>query len=78
MGMSPGFMDSQHWTRACYRLLEKFQHLTKGAAKGPTSTYQPLLAGRRYLQSRGLSSKHGSCFPVDNSGDKLSSRFRQS
>ncbi|MFW9996280.1 MAG: hypothetical protein ACFFD4_29835 [Candidatus Odinarchaeota archaeon] len=25
-----------------------------GAAKGPTSTYQPLLAGWRYLQSRGF------------------------
>ncbi|MHA2298866.1 MAG: hypothetical protein ACXAEU_12645 [Candidatus Hodarchaeales archaeon] len=44
-------MDSQHWTRACYRLQEKLQHLTKGAAKGPTNTYQPLLAEWRYLQS---------------------------
>jgi hypothetical protein len=49
-----------------------------GAAKGPTTTYQPLLTGRRYFQSRGLSSKQGSCFPVDNSGDKLTSRFHQS
>jgi hypothetical protein len=27
----------------------KLQYLTKGAAKGPTSTYQLVLAGRRYL-----------------------------
>ncbi|MFW9993882.1 MAG: hypothetical protein ACFFD4_17690 [Candidatus Odinarchaeota archaeon] len=31
--------------------LTKLQHFTKGAAKGPTSTYQPLLAGRRYFYS---------------------------
>ncbi|MFW9993743.1 MAG: hypothetical protein ACFFD4_16985 [Candidatus Odinarchaeota archaeon] len=27
----------------------KLQHLTKGAAKDPTTTYQPVLAGRRYF-----------------------------
>ncbi|MFW9992415.1 MAG: hypothetical protein ACFFD4_10235 [Candidatus Odinarchaeota archaeon] len=32
-----------------FLVLKKLQHLTTGAAKGPTSTYQPLLAGRRYV-----------------------------
>ncbi|MFW9995144.1 MAG: hypothetical protein ACFFD4_24115 [Candidatus Odinarchaeota archaeon] len=32
---------------------EKFQYLTTGAAKGPTSIYQPVLAGRRYVHHGG-------------------------
>ncbi|MFW9992735.1 MAG: hypothetical protein ACFFD4_11865 [Candidatus Odinarchaeota archaeon] len=28
----------------------KLQFLTTGTAKGPTSTYQPAMAGRRYVQ----------------------------